>query len=496
MKKAYVLAAVIAAGLIATTATTMTEAQEQKWAVIEKIYDGQYWIPFTDGMSVDNEMPKFRGASGGIESVQITLNGEQVGTNKISDTGKIAKAQKWPLQDGTYDMIVRDCGPMVEKNNVGACTQHGADLSDYTVLFNATIQIGSEPAPTESESGAMETMKLEMAELKATIAELEATIADMLERMNSVNAPTITPPPDTPIIEVPESVPGQYYIRLMDSTNSTYSIGDQIHFEGKGALCDTPTYVETLGANYSTYGGGGIAFVVNGVSMHNMGGFDCVDGAPRISLENMKQGYANYGDQYWGSHLEGNITDFRGYFTVYEEMHPGEHYITMIVYMESQIADGHYPSFHTNRFTLVPPPPPIEYSEADKEQVHIRLINSTGLSYGAGDLLHYEGTILQCQRSIYGSDDLTGTIQIEVVYADGDEDGVASGHCYKDRAEWYPEEDEYVITGNQTHFSGYVAIDELDPDYNTRQPLYLKLYLEMSGVEDMLVRNSTTFTIE
>lgn len=235
----YALFTVVVAGLIATTITA-TDATSEKWVEIQKVKDGKHWYPFEDGMAIDATQPTFRGISGGIESVQITLDGHQVGTNKVSDTGKISKLQKWPLEHGTYEMIVRDCGAIVEKGNVGACTQRGADLSSYAVLFNGTIRIGPEPVATE-EPGAMEAMKAKIAELKATITALEGTIMEMLERMDSVNTPNITAA-ERPPLQLPESVPGQYYIRLVNATaNATYNLGDRIHFEAKAPPC-VPTY--------------------------------------------------------------------------------------------------------------------------------------------------------------------------------------------------------------------------------------------------------------
>ena len=230
-----------------------SKTPELKWASIESVWDGERWMPFKSHMTVHDNMPKFRGSSGGIDSVQITLDDHQVDTNEISDTGNIAKAQKFPLSNGTYKMIVRDCGPIVEGNNKGACAMPNADLSSYAVLFDGTIRIGQEPTATE-ELGTMEAMKLKIAELKAMIAAMNATITDMLTRMNSANQPTWMPPPPPPLWEIPEQVPGQYYMRLLNSTNSIYGIGDHIHFEGKLPACPPPI-MGTLGGVITDHGG-------------------------------------------------------------------------------------------------------------------------------------------------------------------------------------------------------------------------------------------------
>ena len=350
--------------------------------------------------------------------------------------------------------------------------------------FNGTISIGS-------ETSAIEAMKLKIAELEAAIAALEGTIVEMLERMGNPNPPDITAS-ERPPLQLPESVPGQYYIRIVNgSANATYTIGDRIHFETKLPACP-PALYERLDGSISDAGGYS-SIEMLGVEYASDWRSECnrqhyyVQSDGRIYTDNMV-----LTDPSDHSAINGSIS-------VGGTRLAGEYYLTASVGRGYSGGDDYmYENYYSDKFTLVPPPPPIEYSDADREQVHIRLINSTGLSYGVGDLLHYEGTILQCQRNPYSGN--SGHILIEVVYSDGDEDGVAWGECYSDRAEWHPEDNGYAITGNQTHFSGYVAIDELDEDYNTRQPMYLKLYVEMYPVgqvqSEYLVRNSTTFTLE
>lgn len=262
--------------------------------------------------------------------------------------GKFTKEQKWPLADGTYDLVVRDCGePAKQGAKKGACTM---DPGEYEVLFNSTVRIG--PEHPAAEAGDMEAMKAKMAELNATIAALEATIAEMLERMNSVNKPVVQQQQPPPAVEVPEQVPGQYYIRLLNSTDTTYGIGDRIHFEGRGPLCDTPTYIETLGANHTDYHGGSINIGVHGMAHHEIAKFRCVEGKGVIGTYTRAISPTDGHVEYDGNHLEGNMTDYRGYFTVHEHMKPGEHYVYAWYVMDSLEKDRQYPEYYTGKFTF------------------------------------------------------------------------------------------------------------------------------------------------
>ena len=319
---------------------------ELKWASIEGVQDGERWMPFKNHMTVHDNMPKFRGSSGGIDSVQITLDGHQVDTNEISDTGSIAKAQKFPLSNGIYKMIVRDCGPIVEGNNKGACAMPNADLSNYAVLFDGTIRIGSEPVSVE-DPGAIEAMRLKIAELKATIEAMNATITEMLARMNSVNQPTITPP-DPPTIEVPESVPGQHYIRIVNgSTNSTYDLGDRIYYEANLPTCPPPAYKETVSGPQLRDRGGWTKLFVEGSGYWDQELFWFTCGI-EPSSETMR---------ILGQH--GNVTSYSlnhttisGYMDVKASMLVGEYYLDLYSVRGYEGANRATTHYYSDKFTL------------------------------------------------------------------------------------------------------------------------------------------------
>ena len=329
--KTHALIAVAAAGLIAATMTA-TDAQKEKWAEIDEVKDGEYWMPFKDGMIIDETMPKFRGTSGGMESIQVTLNGEQVGNNnKIGDAGKWTKQQQWPLEKGEYHVVVRDCGPL-EKGKTGACTGRDAEDKDHAVLFNGTIHVGRQAEETQD-------MASEIERLKAVIAELEAQVAEMLQRMNSVNAPTVQQPQEPQPVQVPEQVPGQYYIRLLNSTNSTFGIGDQIHFEGRLPACPEPIY-GTL-ANVVVDGGGHMSMTItDAFRTHHIARVDCGEsGNGMYRTDAMLVSSANQ-------------TDVNGYITVHERMHVGEHYLRISAERGYDGHESYTERYYTEKFTL------------------------------------------------------------------------------------------------------------------------------------------------
>ena len=222
-----------------TTITTTDAQQESAWANVTQVCDYGCHA-YEENMGVIWNEPIFKGQTGGVDSILVTLNDRQVGKNKIAADGSFHKSQKTPLPDGEYDLVVRDCGPIAMEPNVETCTLDGESLDDYQILFDGTIRIVHDAIRQQQESGSEEpqtvqepetskdnsAMDAKIAELEATIAELRSMINEMLERMNSATQPIMTPQPEQQTeVQVPESIPGQYYIRLLNSTDVSYGMG-------------------------------------------------------------------------------------------------------------------------------------------------------------------------------------------------------------------------------------------------------------------------------
>lgn len=231
MKYAITIALAVAvlagAGL---TATSMTDAQEQatKWANVTQVCDYGCHA-YENNMGVIWNEPIFKGQTGGVSSILITLDGEQVGKNKIAADGSFHKGQKTPLPDGTYDLIVRDCGPIAIEPNVGECTMPGKDLNDYAVLFEGTIRIIHEAVRQQQESGSEEPQTETQ-----TVQETEA--------------------------EEPQTETQPYGVTITNADDAPFAVGDKIHFEANAPPCmmdhlenATVSYGEITGLTLNNY---------------------------------------------------------------------------------------------------------------------------------------------------------------------------------------------------------------------------------------------------
>ena len=78
---------------------------------ITQIHDGSGFVPYTDGMTVHTDMPRFRGTSDGYDSIVLQVrdsNGTvtQIGSGTgISDDGSFQRGRT-TLSDGTYGIFV------------------------------------------------------------------------------------------------------------------------------------------------------------------------------------------------------------------------------------------------------------------------------------------------------------------------------------------------------------------------------------------------------
>ncbi len=95
-----------------------------KSASITAVNGGGNYIPFTDGMTITDNTPRFRGTSENLDEVQLLLNGVQVGvtTNVLYD-GRWTKI--WlndPLDDGLYTLTVRE---------------YGVDIASFSIIIDA-----------------------------------------------------------------------------------------------------------------------------------------------------------------------------------------------------------------------------------------------------------------------------------------------------------------------------------------------------------------------
>ena len=344
--KTYALVAVVvtAAGLISAT-VTVTDAQKEKWAEITGVKDGEYWMPFKDGMMIDETMPKFRGTSGGMESIQVTLNGEQVGNNnKIGDAGKWTKQQQWPLEKGEYHIVARDCGPL-EKGKTGACAGRDADGKYHAVLFNGTIHVGRQAAAAAGDPDAVEAMKLRISELQAVVAAMNATITGMLERMDRMQEPVE--------ITALESDADPYYVRLVDPPDDgTYNLGDTIRYETNLPACGGRLHDDYHNGTANHDNGHTVFALIGGWRGDQSDVLDCpvrlVDAsAGRTGMHLHSGGYDGRGMS-WD--FDANHTSITGLYDVTPVMTVGEYHIQFDVHRPH--ITGERTSYHTDTFTV------------------------------------------------------------------------------------------------------------------------------------------------
>ena len=134
----------------------------QKSASLLKVFNGSQYVDFVEGVTIQTGVPKFKGTSSGISSVQVLLNNVQVGGNNISSDGTFRKGWKHtPLADGTYTISINNnkggrelfsSSIIIDKDSDGnpsvSATINKVDAAlspfDLTVMLGKTAAIGDE----------------------------------------------------------------------------------------------------------------------------------------------------------------------------------------------------------------------------------------------------------------------------------------------------------------------------------------------------------------
>ena len=134
----------------------------QKSASLLKVFNGSQYVDFVEGVTIQTGVPKFKGTSSGISSVQVLLNDVQVGGNNISSDGTFRKGWKHtPLADGTYTISINNnkggrelfsSSIIIDKDGDGnpsvSATINKVDAAlspfDLTVMMGKTAAIGDE----------------------------------------------------------------------------------------------------------------------------------------------------------------------------------------------------------------------------------------------------------------------------------------------------------------------------------------------------------------
>ena len=133
-----------------------------KSASLLKVFNGSQYVDFVGGVTIQTGVPKFKGTSSGISSVQVLLNDVQVGGNNISSDGTFRKGWKHtPLADGTYTISINNnkggrelfsSSIIIDKDSDGnpsvSATINKVDAAlspfDLTVMLGKTAAIGDE----------------------------------------------------------------------------------------------------------------------------------------------------------------------------------------------------------------------------------------------------------------------------------------------------------------------------------------------------------------
>ena len=133
-----------------------------KSASLLKVFNGSQYVDFVRGVTIQTGVPKFKGTSSGISSVQVLLNNVQVGGNNISSNGTFRKGWKHtPLADGTYTISINNnkggrelfsSSIIIDKDSDGnpsvSATINKVDAAlspfDLTVMMGKTAAIGDE----------------------------------------------------------------------------------------------------------------------------------------------------------------------------------------------------------------------------------------------------------------------------------------------------------------------------------------------------------------
>ncbi len=95
-----------------------------KSASITSVNTGSSYIPFIDGMTISDNIPKFRGTSENLDEVQLLIGDEQVGvtTNVLYDGRWTKHWTSVPLDDGAHIITVRE---------------HGVDIASFSIIIDA-----------------------------------------------------------------------------------------------------------------------------------------------------------------------------------------------------------------------------------------------------------------------------------------------------------------------------------------------------------------------
>ena len=108
---------------------SITIATPTPMATITHVRDGNDFIPFVDGMTIQNNSPKFVGASENVESAQLLLCDTKVGNSNAIHNSNGAFQRNWkntPLEDGTCQLVLQSNGTVyfsasitIDANNDG-----------------------------------------------------------------------------------------------------------------------------------------------------------------------------------------------------------------------------------------------------------------------------------------------------------------------------------------------------------------------------------------
>lgn len=156
---------------------------------------------------------------------------------------------------------------------VAALTVAGMASVDVTASTNATS--------TNTTTAANVTVPIttstpvNMTALLDRITELETQLAALIEKLNSlVVQPEKLPIPEPTPLKTPTL--GEYYIRVLNSTNSTYGHNDMIHFEAKMLPCPWDDAPQSVDGTYNQVDLGYASIVLeNGANRGNLGEFLC-----------------------------------------------------------------------------------------------------------------------------------------------------------------------------------------------------------------------------
>ena len=173
-----------------------------KSASLLKVFNGSQYVDFVGGVTIQTGVPKFKGTSSGISSVQVLLNDVQVGGNNISSDGTFRKGWKHtPLADGTYTISIN--------NNKG-----GRELFSSSII----IDKDSDGNPSVSATINKVDAALSPFDLTAMMGKT-AAIGDEL----SVKDISISPNPTSSILNI--TVNEKAYYKLLNIRGQTLKTG-------------------------------------------------------------------------------------------------------------------------------------------------------------------------------------------------------------------------------------------------------------------------------